>query len=228
MWKWALRREHLSEEEHLSKDRKGLAVRYTIDRDEAERRDALAAEAAAREADEQPGRPPLDELDQQIAELVREYQGGSVEPAESAPEHQPRLAPRFEAPDATSVPAVARRPVDSPLASFSLRQRHLLLLGFTAVAAVCYATNWQSPVRVAVMVVFFLFVPGLALSELAPPADGPERLVVGIGASLALETLVAVAFLYAGFFTPGRVIGVFLLTTAGLTAVAALRTPQAS
>lgn len=221
MWKRASR----DDANHLSEERKALAARYTIDEDEARRREQLAPKAAAREASEPPDRAALNELDETIEQLARQYERGSVEPAGS---EQPRLTARPEPPEASKVTAGLQQPVIYPLALFSVRPRQLLLLGFTAVAAACYATNWQSPVRVAVMVVFFLFVPGLALAELAPLADRPERLVVGIGASLALETLVAVAFLYAGFFTPDRVIAVFLLTTAGLTAVAALRTPQAS
>ena len=107
-----------------------------------------------------------------------------------------------------------------------MRGRCLALLVATPVAAACYWTNWHSPVRVAIMLVFLLFLPGLAIAELAGVPDALERLVVALGASLALETLVAVAFLYAGLFTPGRVLSVVLVSTAMAAAVAAIRVPR--
>jgi uncharacterized membrane protein len=107
-----------------------------------------------------------------------------------------------------------------------MRGRCLALLVATPVAAVCYWTNWDSPIRVAIMLVFLLFLPGLAIAEFARVPDALERLVVALGASLALETLVAVAFLYAGLFTPGRVLFVVLVSTATVAAVAAIRVPR--
>ncbi len=213
MWRRASR----DEIEHLSEQRKALVERYMIDSAEAQRRGLLAAEATAREIDEQARLAAP-------AELERD----AVKHAEPVAEPQPRLASRSDPPEATKVPAASQRLASYPHALFSARRRYLLLLGSTAVAAASYATNWQSPVRVAVTVVFLLFVPGLALAELAPLADAAERVVVGIGASLGLETLVAVAFLYAGFFTPGRVFAVSLAATAGFTAMAVFRARQPS
>jgi len=203
--------------EHLSEERKALAERYTIDSAEAQRREQFAADSPGREVDEQVRLAAP-------AELERD----AVKHADPVAEPQPRLGLRPDPPDANKIPAVSRRPVSYPHALFSVRSRYLLLLGSTAAAAASYATNWHSPVRVAVTLVFILFLPGLALAELAPLADAAERLVVGIGASLALETLVAVALLYAGFFTPGRVVAVSIAATAGFTAVAAVRARQPS
>jgi uncharacterized membrane protein len=107
-----------------------------------------------------------------------------------------------------------------------VRGRCLTLILATLVSAACYWADWQSPVRVAITVAFLLFLPGLALAELARVADGLERLVVGIGASLALETLVAVAFLYGGAFTPGRVFAAVAASTGAIAAVAAFRDPR--
>jgi uncharacterized membrane protein len=110
----------------------------------------------------------------------------------------------------------------------SVRGRCLVLLLATLVSAACYWADWRSPIRVAIALVFLLFLPGLAVAELARVADALERLVVGIGASVALETLVAVAFLYAGLFTPGRVFAVVVASTAVIAAAAALRFPRAA
>jgi hypothetical protein len=201
------------EAEHLSEQRKALAVRYTIDSAEAQRREQLAAEAA--ETDERSSRAALVELE-----------GGAVKHGERVTEQQSHLASRPDPPHADKDPVASQRPAALPHAYLSARSRYVLLLGSTATAAAFYAAGWQSPVRVAVTVVFLLFLPGLALAELAPLADAAERLAVGVGASLALESLVAVVFLYAGFFTPGRVFAVSLVATAGFTAVAAFRARQ--
>jgi hypothetical protein len=143
-----------------------------------------------------------------------------------------REAERQERAPASTKPAgeVVRlpQPEGSPHPLFSVRSRCLMLLGFTAVAAGTYSTDWHSPVRVGITTLFLLFLPGLALAELAPLTQPVERLVVGIGASLAIETLLAVAFLYGGFFTPGRVFVVLLVATALFTGVAAIRTRQLS
>ena len=211
------KRESEDELRALSEERKSLIERYMIGATEADGREQLAAETGAQAVGRQARRGPP-------AEPERD----AVEDAEPIAAPLPRLASRSDPPEAPKVPSASQRPASYPLASFSARQRYLLLLGSTAVAAASYATNWHSPVRVAVTVVFLLFLPGLALAELAPLADAAERLVLGIGASLAFETLLAVAFLYAGFFTPGRVFAVALVATAGFTAIAAFRPHQPS
>jgi hypothetical protein len=147
---------------------------------------------------------------------------------EPVAEPEPHLAPRPDPSEAIDVTPAPQRAASNPSALFSARRRYLVLLGCSAVAAASYATNWHSPVRVAVTAVFLLFLPGLALAELAPPADAAQRVVVGVGASLALETLVAVAFVYSGYFTPGRVFAVSLAATAAFIAAAALRGRQPS
>lgn len=103
--------------------------------------------------------------------------------------------------------------------------RSVAVLVATAVSAACYWADWRSPARIAITVIFLLFLPGLALADLARVADALQRLVVALGASLALETLLSVAFLYTGFFTPGRVFAAVLLMTAA-AAAATLRPPR--
>ncbi len=100
----------------------------------------------------------------------------------------------------------------------------MLLVTLACVA--CYWADWHSPMRVAITLIFLLFVPGLALAELARVADGLERLAIAIGASIAAEALVAVAFLYAGVFSAGRVFAAVAVSTGACAALAALRVPQ--
>jgi hypothetical protein len=100
--------------------------------------------------------------------------------------------------------------------------RSIAVLLATGVAGVSYITDWKSPSRVAITLMFLLFLPGLAVSDIARVRDGLLRLVVAIGASLALETLVAVTLLYAGLFTPGRAFAAIVCLTAAAATVAAL------
>jgi hypothetical protein len=99
------------------------------------------------------------------------------------------------------------------------RGRSVAVLLATVFSAACYWADWRSPVRIAATAVFLLFVPGLAIAELARVPDALLRLVVGLGASLALETLLSVAFLYTGAFTPSRVFAAVLLMTVAAAAV---------
>ncbi len=61
--------------------------------------------------------------------------------------------------------------------------------------------DWESPIRVAVTLCFLVFGPGLALAELLEITDPVQRLALAPAASLAVETLVATALLYAGVFS---------------------------
>ncbi len=96
----------------------------------------------------------------------------------------------------------------------------LLAIALVAIAALlAVATDWQSPVRVGLTLVFVLFVPGLALTELLAIRDPVQQLALATGASLAIETLVAIALLYAGLFSAVVALAiVFGLTVAALVA----------
>lgn len=87
----------------------------------------------------------------------------------------------------------------------------------SAACAAAFAADWQSPLRVALSLAFLLFVPGLAIADLLGVTDHLERLAIATGASLALETLVAVALIYAGVFSGGLALGIVV----GVTLVAA-------
>lgn len=97
----------------------------------------------------------------------------------------------------------------------------LRLIGMTVAALavlIAVLTDWSSPVRAALTLAFLLFVPGLALTELLEIRDPVQRLALATAASLAVETLVAVALLYAGLFSAEAVIAVVV----GITCFAVL------
>jgi uncharacterized membrane protein len=96
------------------------------------------------------------------------------------------------------------------------------------VAGVLIALGWDSPVRVALALAFLLFGPGLAMAELLLVSDGALRLAVATGFSLALETLVGLALVYAGAYTAGLAFTI-VLAFAGIVFVLALvRRPPGS
>lgn len=108
-----------------------------------------------------------------------------------------------------------------PRAAAALRMLALALAAIATMAAV--AADWHSPLRTALTVAFALFVPGLALAELLEIDDAMQRLAIAIGASIALETLVAIALLYTGLFSANAVSAVIFGLTCVTLAAAALR-----
>ena len=83
---------------------------------------------------------------------------------------------------------------------------------------VVVSADWDSPIRVVLTFGFLLFGPGLARAELLEIDDPVQRLALATGASLAIETLVAVTLLYWGLFRPVAALAI----VAGLTCVALL------
>jgi uncharacterized membrane protein len=100
----------------------------------------------------------------------------------------------------------------------------ILLVGGSAGAV--FALGWHSPVRVVLALAFLLFGPGLALAELLEIRDPVQRLAVATGASLALETIVGVALLYAGAYSAGLAFAIVLGLSAGALAAAVVRTAR--
>jgi uncharacterized membrane protein len=60
---------------------------------------------------------------------------------------------------------------------------------------------------------FLLFVPGLAVAQMLDVREPLRQLALATGASLAVETLVGLALLYAGAFTTERTMLVVLALT---------------
>jgi GT2 family glycosyltransferase len=96
-----------------------------------------------------------------------------------------------------------------------------LLITVASVLAV--VADWRSPVRTVLALVFLLFAPGLALTEMLAIREPAQRLALVAGASLGLDTVVALTLVYAHAFS----INLALILLAGLTlaalAVARLR-----
>jgi len=103
--------------------------------------------------------------------------------------------------------------------------RMVALLAWSLAAAAAYAADWESPIRVVLVLTFVLFVPGLVLGEVLNLRDAVQRLAIAVGASLALETLIAVALYYAGAFSAGRLYGAVLALTLAAMAVVVVRSP---
>jgi uncharacterized membrane protein len=113
---------------------------------------------------------------------------------------------------------------DSPISPRLARGLRLLALALAATATMAaIARDWQSPVRTALTLAFALFVPGLALAELLEIEDTMQRLAIATGASIAVETLVAVALLYTGLFSADAACAVIFGLTCVTLLAAALR-----
>jgi uncharacterized membrane protein len=100
----------------------------------------------------------------------------------------------------------------------------------TLAATLAFATDWQSPLRAALVLSFLLLGPGLVLAELLEIRELLQQLAIAAGASLAIETLVALALVYAGEFSTGRAFATIVALTLAAAVVAILRArrPHAS
>jgi uncharacterized membrane protein len=102
----------------------------------------------------------------------------------------------------------------------------ILLVGGTAAAV--SALGWHSPVRVVLALAFLLFCPGLALGELLDVREPVQRLALATAASLALETLVGVALLYAGAYSAELAFAIVLALSGAILAAAVVRAVRTS
>ena len=88
----------------------------------------------------------------------------------------------------------------------------------TALLWALYAAHVESPVRVAVAMVYLLVAPGLATMSLLDLAQRWATAVLAIALSLGIVTVVATALLLAHLWTPGRalaIVGCITLLAAG-------------
>jgi uncharacterized membrane protein len=70
---------------------------------------------------------------------------------------------------------------------------------------------------------FLLFVPGLAFAQMLDVREPLRQLALATGVSLAVETLVGLALLYAGVFTTERTMIIVLALTVIAVLVSVLR-----
>jgi hypothetical protein len=109
------------------------------------------------------------------------------------------------------------------LALGSVQARLIGLFLLTDAATVAFVADWEPPIRVVLVLAFLLFVPGIALMEALEIRDPVQQLALGPPASLALETLVSVALLYAGSFSAERAFAIVGVLTLAALAVASVR-----
>lgn len=105
--------------------------------------------------------------------------------------------------------------------------RLALVLGVTLGCVALYAADVDSPVRVVLALGFALFAPGLAIAELLELPGWVPRVALATAASLAIETLVVVALLYAGAWSVGAALGIVAALTVAAAATAWLRRARA-
>ena len=98
-----------------------------------------------------------------------------------------------------------------------------IVLAVAAGCAVAYATDWHSPVRVVLALVFLLACPGLAIVELLRVRETLVQLAVVPATSIATGTLVALVLVNADWFTPGRALLCLEVITVGVLLLAIAR-----
>jgi uncharacterized membrane protein len=90
-------------------------------------------------------------------------------------------------------------------------------------ATVAFASGWESPLRTGLVLIFLLFVPGLALVELLEVRDPLFQVALATGVSLALETVAGVTLEYAGAFSAERTMAVVVCLTLAALVVTMVR-----
>jgi uncharacterized membrane protein len=98
-----------------------------------------------------------------------------------------------------------------------------VILGVGLLAGALLLIDSRSPLRVVVALAFLLFGPGLAVAELLSVRDIAQRLALATGVSLAVETLVGLALLYAGAYSAGLTFAIVLALSGIVLAVAFVR-----
>lgn len=98
-----------------------------------------------------------------------------------------------------------------------------VILTITVGCTASVETGWDSPVRIVLALAYLLFVPGLAIAELLEIRDLAQRLMIASGASLGLETLLAIGLVYAGAFSTRLAIAILAIFTFAAVGGAALR-----
>ena len=87
------------------------------------------------------------------------------------------------------------------------------VLGLTAAAVLVRVLHTGPPVQPLVMAAFLVLVPGASLLGGAPGWSRLLWLTAVVACSLSLATLVATALLFAGWWSPDRVLVVLVLTS---------------
>jgi GT2 family glycosyltransferase len=114
----------------------------------------------------------------------------------------------------TSVESVMHgAPASTGSGARSVMWRSLATLLVAAASVVAVVIDWHSPVRTVLALAFLLFAPGVALTEMLAIRDPIQRLALIAGTSLAVDSVVALALVYAGAFS----VNLSMILLAGLT-----------
>jgi hypothetical protein len=106
-------------------------------------------------------------------------------------------------------------------AARAVRVAGILLLTGGCLASVM--TQWESPVRAGLALLFLFVAPGLAVAEAIDASGLAHRMTIATGGSLALETLLAVTLVYAGLFSVRLAIAMLAAFTVVVVALALVR-----
>lgn len=104
------------------------------------------------------------------------------------------------------------------------------ILGLALASAGITLADWQSPIRGVVVFAFLVLCPGMGLVRLLGLRDALAELALGVALSIALTTIVASLFMYAGFWSPLAVLLALLAISIGgaLTQLRLLSRPASS
>ena len=90
-------------------------------------------------------------------------------------------------------------------------------------ASIAVAVDLESPLRTAVTIAFLAFAPGIAIAGLLALRDPVEQISIAVGASFAIDTLVAISLLYLELYSYELAFGIVAGITAAALAAGLLR-----
>jgi len=86
----------------------------------------------------------------------------------------------------------------------------IVILLFNLLAAIVVFGEWLAPLRGPVVFLYLLLCPGVSLAYLLPTDDTVTRWFLVIVISIAIDTSVAVAFLYAQRWSPELILVILM------------------
>lgn len=129
------------------------------------------------------------------------------------------------APAITEAGATSGVHVRSPVA---VRWRAAGCIIVCAGSAACAAAGWHSPVRVVLAVAMLLVVPGEALALALDVREPEVELMIAVGASLSLGSVVSLVLLYVHAWSLALATGILIAFTVASVLVADVRVRRLS
>lgn len=91
----------------------------------------------------------------------------------------------------------------------------IVILLFNVLIATVVFFEWLAPLRSPVVFLYLLFCPGLSLAYLIPTGDTVTRLFLTMMISIAIDTVVALLFLYTKNWSPELILLVLMIISLG-------------